>query len=1091
MNVLLTEKIIKQLCGELAYKKGENYYRSKKVNYETYYAKSPTFEATVNGISMFHVTIQNGQNGSIKAECTCPTLASFNKYCQHIAATLLCIQDLQQQGSTPISNRKRINEQHPNENLAVRLPGISAGERQLANEMLSLFGNKPLPLSGNQRFFETRDVISTEFICKPISLDNGQNLFAVQVKIGSRQLYTIDKLSDFLANIELKKPYEVSTDFTYNPELHCFQKESDAIIRHLSIVNQNEKMYLESSKVVSGYNEGMILIPPSFWESLLPLLRAAPFVLLEHDDLTYKGIQISTKPVPLQFKFDGTDTLGYQLDITGLNEITVMEAYNYVLFEGNVLKLAVDDCRRLVELKQMLDQSGKHQLVIPSDQMEHFVETVIPGLMKLGHVRIAQTISERLGKTPLRAKLFLDRVKNRLLAGLEFQYGNLVINPIEGKEHGHILKREGEKEQQILELLEESSFTKTESGYYMHNEEAEYHFLYHIVPRLRKLVKIYATTAVKLRLHSGFSGPKIRVRHVDERTDWLAFQFDIQGIPEAEIRNLLVSLEVKRKYYRLPNGSFLSLETKEFQKINQFMIEMDVTGEELTGEGIRSPLINGIQLIGSLQEGNVLSMGQSFLKLMENLQHPDMLEFPVPQSLNSVLRDYQKQGFHWLKTLAKYKFGGILADDMGLGKTVQSIAFLVSVLPEIREQKRPSLILTPSSLVYNWLNELKKFAPEIRALIVDGNKVERSALLKDISGVDVIITSYPILRRDITLFDKHPFHTMIMDEAQAFKNHTTQTAKAVRKIQANYRFALSGTPIENAQEELWSIFHVVFPNLLPGRKAFNKLTRENVAKRVRPFILRRLKEDVLKELPEKIESIQSSELLPEQKKLYAAYLAKLKQDTLKHLDKETFQKNRIKILAGLTRLRQLCCHPALFVEGYTGSSAKLDQLLEIIEECRLTGKRVLIFSQFTKMLAIIGREMGSRGLPYFYLDGGTPSSERVELCDRFNDGERDLFLISLKAGGTGLNLTGADTVVLYDLWWNPAVEQQAADRAHRMGQKKVVHVIKLVAHGTIEEKMNVLQERKKNLIGEIIQPGKEKLSAFSEQEIRDILNISR
>ena len=487
------------------------------------------------------------------------------------------------------------------------------------------------------------------------------------------------------------------------------------------------------------------------------------------------------------------------------------------------------------------------------------------------------------------------------------------------------------------------------------------------VPKLKKLVKIYATTAVKLRLHSGFAGPKIRVQHVDERTDWLAFRFDIQGIPEAEIRNLLVSLEEKSKYYRLPNGSFLSLETKEFQKIYQFMNEMGIAGEDLTGEGIRSPLINGIQLIDSLQEGNVLSRDQSFRKLMENLQKPDKLEFAVPVSLNSVLRDYQKQGFHWLKTLAKYKFGGILADDMGLGKTVQGIAFLLSVLPEIREQKRPALIVTPSSLVYNWLNELKKFAPEIRALIVDGSKVERSVMLKDISWVDVIITSYPILRRDITLFEKQPFHTMIMDEAQAFKNYTTQTAKSVRKIQADYRFALSGTPIENSLEELWSIFHVVFPNLLPGRKAFNELTRENVAKRVRPFILRRLKEDVLKELPEKIESIQSSELLPEQKKLYAAYLAKLKQDTFKHLDKDSFQKNRIKILAGLTRLRQLCCHPSLFVDGYTGSSAKFEQLIEIVEECRSTGKRMLIFSQFTKMLAIIGRELNSQGSILFLL----------------------------------------------------------------------------------------------------------------------------
>jgi SNF2 family DNA or RNA helicase len=420
---------------------------------------------------------------------------------------------------------------------------------------------------------------------------------------------------------------------------------------------------------------------------------------------------------------------------------------------------------------------------------------------------------------------------------------------------------------------------------------------------------------------------------------------------------------------------------------------------------------------------------------------------------------------------------------------LQSIAFIVSVLPEIREQGLPAIVVSPASLVYNWYNELQKFAPKIRVVIVDGTKSERRSILQDVSQVDVVLTSYPLLRRDLEEYIAASFHTLILDEAQMFKNHATQTAQAVKSIQAQYRFALTGTPIENRLEELWSIFDAVFPDLFVGRRAFQDLPRATVARRVRPFLLRRLKTDVLKELPEKIESIQASELLPDQKKLYVSYLAKLREETVRHLDAETFQKNRIKILAGLTRLRQLCCHPALFVEDYTGSSAKFEQLLEIIEECRSAGKRMLIFSQFTEMLGIIGRELSYQGVPHFYLDGNTPASERVTLCDRFNEGERDLFLMSLKAGGTGLNLTGADTVILYDLWWNPAVEQQAADRAHRIGQKRIVQVIRLVAHGTVEDKMYELQQRKKNLIDEIIQPGEEALTALTEQEIREILMI--
>ena len=254
-------------------------------------------------------------------------------------------------------------------------------------------------------------------------------------------------------------------------------------------------------------------------------------------------------------------------------------------------------------------------------------------------------------------------------------------------------------------------------------------------------------------------------------------------------------------------------------------------------------------------------------------------------------------------------------------------------------------------------------------------------------------------------------------------------------------------------------------------------------------MLRRLKKDVLPELPEKVELLESVELLPDQKKLYAAFLAKLRHDTLKHLDKDTLRKNRIKILAGLTRLRQICCHPALFVDGYKGSSGKFEQLMQIIEESKLSGRRVLIFSQFTKMLGLIGRELTIQGLPYFYLDGQTPSEKRVEMCNRFNAGERDLFLISLKAGGTGLNLTGADTVILYDIWWNPAVEEQAADRAHRIGQTNVVQVIKLVARGTIEEKINELQDRKRHLIEEIIDSEDKVSSTFTEEDIREILML--
>jgi len=775
-----------------------------------------------------------------------------------------------------------------------------------------------------------------------------------------------------------------------------------------------------------------------------------------------------------------------------------MEDYGVVLREGDLIKLKPDPAERLAGLKRLLDSSRGsrvsrgNRVLIGAAQMEPFMERVIPGLMKLGSVRISEAVSARIVHAPLKAKLYLDRVKDRLLAGLEFQYGEVTINPLEERDlrrgADRILVRDGDKEARILELMERGRFAKTESGYFLEEEEEQYDFLYHVIPLLEPLLKVYATTAVKARLHVGHAPPKIRIEF-DERTDWLSCRFELDGFPQQEIRGLIQAISDKRRYYKLAKGALMPLETPDYEALNRFIVTMKVNKGEFDGSELRLPLSRALPLLEEEHRHPAVKLGKSLRELLENVRNPDNLNFPPPESLAPILRDYQTYGYQWLKTLAHYRFGGILADDMGLGKTLQSIAFLVSALPEIRLERAPALIVCPASLMYNWLGELERFAPDIRAVVADGDKTERERALRRAFDTDVVIVSYPLLRRDLDLYAPTRYYALILDEAQAIKNYATQTAQAVKAVRAKHRFALTGTPVENSLEELWSIFDAVFPELFGDRGSFNEMTREAVARRARPFLLRRLKTDVLAELPEKIESNQTSELLPEQKKLYLAYLAKLRKESLKHLDEQGFGRSRIRILAGLTRLRQICCHPGLFVEGYDGGSAKFEQLMELVEECRGAGRRALVFSQFTEMLGMIAKEMGLQGIPYFYLDGQTPSAERVELCERFNDGERDVFLISLKAGGTGLNLAGADTVILYDLWWNPAVERQAMDRAHRMGQKNVVQVIRLVARDTVEEKMHAIQLRKQRLIEEVVQPGEEALASLTEEDIRELLKI--
>ncbi|MBB6695592.1 DEAD/DEAH box helicase [Cohnella xylanilytica] len=1075
MKMNLTNDLVKQLCGRLSYERGTAYFRSGKTVLTVYDPETPLYEGTVlGGKTEYRASVRIGPNGRWAAECTCPSLGSYDLFCSHAAAVLLSALDVRKAEKTPAS------QPEPEERLSCEPERL---ESELSERVLRLFGPGGGLKEPVLRLFDEREVLGLEWTLSPVPSGNRGYLFGIAMKLGRNRLYPVSKIREFLDLAGRGEAVELNRHFVYDPGIHVFAPEDEAVLRELIRIRENEWLYREASGLFGPAARGQA--------AERTLLLRSPSVRTEHDGEAYDRLERSDEPLPVRFEFDQATGGGFGLQIEGLERVTAMEAYGCILQGGKLRAASPEVCRRVAELKRWVADAGVRRIPIRADEAEAYVERVLPGLMELGSVNVSPSVADKMVRTPLQAKLYLDRVKDRLLAGLEFRYGDIVIDPSEAsgrrRAESRILVRDGEKERAILALMDQSFVAKTEGGYLIDGEDNEYEFLTQVVPRLEKLLRIYATSAVKERLHPGPVHPRVTVE-VDERTDWLELSFDIDGIPDSAVRNVLRSLADKRKYYRLPNGALLPLENERFREIVRLLNEFGIRGKELTGSSLRLPAVRGLLLTDTGDRGSAVVLGKSLRKLIESLRNPDHSEFPVPERLHAELRDYQKYGFQWMKTLARYGFGGILADDMGLGKTVQSIAYLLSALPDIRAEGRPALVVCPASLLYNWRNELGRFAPDIRAIVADGERERRVSLLTRLDA-DVIITSYPLLRRDLDLYGKTEFHTILLDEAQTIKNHATQTARAAKAIRSSYRFALTGTPVENSLDDLRSIFEAVFPGLLPGRKEFAELPREAVAKRIRPFVLRRLKADVLRELPEKIETLQASELLPEQKKLYVAHLAKLQQETLKHLSVDGWKRHKMRIIAGLTRLRQLCCHPALFVEGYDGSSGKFEQLLELVEECRSAGKRMLVFSQFTEMLGLIRRELGYRGVSFFYLDGQTSASERIELSARFNEGEREAFLVSLKAGGTGLNLTGADTVILYDLWWNPAVEQQAADRAHRIGQKKVVQVIRLVAQGTVEDKMYELQRRKSNLLDEVVQAGSESLSALSEQDVRELLSL--
>ena len=496
---------------------------------------------------------------------------------------------------------------------------------------------------------------------------------------------------------------------------------------------------------------------------------------------------------------------------------------------------------------------------------------------------------------------------------------------------------------------------------------------------------------------------------------------------------------------------------------------------------IQTHSLAAYQLSELFKDQERVDLSQDFRQLAYDLTHPE--DFPLPKlKVQAELRDYQETGVKWLSMLNKYGFGGILSDDMGLGKTLQTISFLTAHLTKSKKV----LILAPSSLIYNWSDEFAKFAPDLDVAVVYGLKNVRDAVIAE--NHQITITSYASFRQDVEEYQGLHFDYLILDEAQVMKNDQSKIAQYLRAFEVDRTYALSGTPIENHLGELWSIFQIVLPGLLPSKKAFLKMSAETVARYIKPFVMRRKKEEVLQELPDLIEVSYRNELADSQKTIYLALLKQM-QERILHATEEEINRSKIEILSGLMRLRQICDTPKLFMEDYNGESGKLESLSELLEQIQGGNHRVLIFSQFRGMLDIIEEELGRMGLESFKITGSTPAKDRQEMTKAFNQGERSAFLISLKAGGVGLNLTGADTVILVDLWWNPAVEAQAIGRAHRIGQERNVEVYRMITRGTIEEKIQELQETKRNLVSTILD-GAESRSSLSLEEIREILGIS-
>ena len=586
--------------------------------------------------------------------------------------------------------------------------------------------------------------------------------------------------------------------------------------------------------------------------------------------------------------------------------------------------------------------------------------------------------------------------------------------------------------------------------------------------------------------------------------DWLELTIDAGHMTGADLQRILSEYRQKKPYYRLKSGEFVKLDLDGFMTVARMVDGLAVSKSDILSKKIRVPKYRAFYLDSLYKEtGDIdLYRDQLFKSIVRGIKSVEDSDFEVPDTLRPVLKGYQKTGFRWLRTLDACGFGGILADDMGLGKTIQVISLLLDEKQKcLAEGKKPgtSLIVCPASLVYNWEYEIHNFAPELEVEAITGFGWSREYRLQSVEDYDVIITSYELLRRDIQLYENMEFRFQIIDEAQYIKNPATQSAKAVKVIHSRTRFALTGTPIENRLSELWSIFDYLMPGFLFSYQKFKKnfeapIVKDgnsdvlwNLHQLTGPFILRRLKKDVLKELPDKLENIIYSRFDEEQKELYTANAVKLKRELEGQSDQE-YGSGRMQVLAELTKLRQVCCDPKLYYENYRGRSAKLDTCMELLGGAVEAGHKVLLFSQFTSMLDIIGRRLDKDKVKYHVLTGATSKEDRMRMVNQFHEDDVPVFLISLKAGGTGLNLTAADVVIHYDPWWNVAAQNQATDRTHRIGQDKQVTVFKLIMKDTIEESILKLQEAKRSLAEQIITEGTVSLSSLSKDDLLEILS---
>ena len=927
----------------------------------------------------------------------------------------------------------------------------------------------------------------------------------IQFKIGRKKLVQIKSYRNFVDALRDKEIYPLGKNDSVKLGYGAFDDKSIKYVKFIEELVDTEASvsYKLLDYVKTGLNVSKIPVDGANIDDIYNLLVG------EKVELTTEYLSKKTVTDIELRDFNEKITIGinpiYDRDLfAGINlEVDFPLSFisnNYVYcIKDNYLNRCDENLLKIFKAMNESDY-GYREIKIGRKNIGRFYSNVLPSIKD--YANIVDNAPEAISFVPEKPEItyYLDMEDSIVTGRAEAAYTGGRVDILSGKileRNDNELLRNQKREEKAIEALkiylpyeDKQNFLSAET------EEELYELKVSGIDKLNKYGKVLGSEAFNnIRV---YKKPAAGVG-VSVNSNLLQLEFLSDDMSVEELANIVTSYRKKKKYYRLKSGAFINMDSEYMKNFNEMLNVLEISPKDLRTGALTVPLYRSLYIDEMMEAHNELveRRDESFVKLIEKFDNIKSMNFVPPVEVSNVLRKYQNEGFKWLRSVEELGFGGILADDMGLGKTLQIISLLMDAKKNGRLKK--ALIVCPASLVYNWSEEISKFDTkgELRVCVLAAAKEERQKSIEEHEDFDIYISSYDTLRRDISLYHDMRFSHQIIDEAQFIKNQNTGVAKAVKTVKADVKYALTGTPIENRLSELWSIFDYIMPGFLYSYNSFkskyeNTIVKDGndesaklLSKMISPFVLRRLKSEVATDLPDKIEEVRVSRFDKKQQLAYDTELSKLK-NVLN--GNEEYNSSKMIILSEITKLRQICCDPGLIFEDYAGDSAKLETCIDLVKSGIEAGHKILLFSQFTSMLDIIKKRFEEENISSYVITGATNKEKRIKLVNDFNNDDTNVFLISLKAGGTGLNLVGADIVIHYDPWWNFAAQNQATDRAHRIGQKNKVTVYRLIAKGTIEEKIVKLQESKKDLADRVLNFEEGiSLANISKEELLELL----